>query len=92
MLTFENLRKGDCAQGGLAEIEEVVIEEAADGQGLQERITRRFAGRWLRPLPWQEEIDKWRVRNVGLEWDEDVHSRDLLELWSLYARLNPYWP
>ena len=74
---------GQRAQDGLAEIEEVVIEEGPDGVGLQERITRRFAGRFLRPLAWQEQIEKWSVQNVGLEWDEDVHSGELLELWRL---------
>jgi len=74
---------GDWAQDGLAEIEEVVIEEGADGPGLQERITRRFAGRFLRPLPWQEQIEKWAAQNVGLAWDEELHASEVLELWRL---------
>ena len=74
---------GESAQEGLAEIEEVVTEEGDDGEGLQERTTRRFSGRWLRPLTWQEQIEKWRKQNVGLEWEEEVCARDLLELWRL---------
>jgi len=89
---------GDWAQDGLAEIEEVVIEEGADGLGLQERITRRFTGRFLRPLPWQEQIEKWAAQNVGLAWDEELHASEVLELWRLSmpgtdppARKDPRW-
>jgi len=74
---------GAHAQDGLAEIEEVVIEEGADGQGLQERVTRRFAGRFLRGLPWQEAVASWAAEHVGLTWDEEVHPSELQELWRL---------
>lgn len=31
--------------------------EASDGE-LQERVTRRFAGKFVRALPWQEALQK----------------------------------
>jgi hypothetical protein len=54
---------------------QVVIEEATDACGnleLQERVTRRFSGRFSRLLPWQEEVQTWAANNVGLQWDEEV--------------------
>ena len=52
VLTF----KGGSASAGLSEVEEVIIE-AADGE-LQERITRRFVGNFVRALPWQDSLQK----------------------------------
>jgi hypothetical protein len=52
VLTF----KGGNASAGLSEVEEVIIE-AADGE-LQERITRRFVGNFVRALPWQDSLQK----------------------------------
>ena len=86
------------AQEGLAEIEEVVIEEGADGQGLQERVTRRFSGRFQRALPWQETVAAWAAEHVGQTWDEEVHPSELQELWRLSmpgteapTRKDPRW-
>ena len=56
VLTF----KGGNASAGLAEVEEVIIE-AADGE-LQERITRRFVGNFVRALPWQDSLQKVDAR------------------------------
>lgn len=89
---------GNSAQEGIAEAEEVQLEASPDGLSFSQKVTRRFAGRFLRPLPWQEEVERWAKSHVGKEFDETSHPAELQELWRLSypdrdppARRDPSW-
>lgn len=73
--------KGASASAGLAEVEEVIIE-AVDGE-LHERVTRRFVGKFVRPLPWQDALGQWADNNVGRIFDEGEDPEKLQALWAL---------
>ena len=73
--------KGDSAAEGLSEVEEVVIDAVGELGELTERVTRRFVGKYVRPLPWQESLEAWAKDHVGRVFDEEVHPAKLKELW-----------
>ena len=74
---------GESSEQGIDMGEEVVISEESGGAGASEKVTRRFTGAFLRPLPWQAAIASWARANVSLGWDEEAHPADLQELWRL---------
>eukprot|EP00282_Hemiselmis_andersenii_P005496 CAMPEP_0114113132 /NCGR_PEP_ID=MMETSP0043_2-20121206/2751_1 /TAXON_ID=464988 /ORGANISM="Hemiselmis andersenii, Strain CCMP644" /LENGTH=797 /DNA_ID=CAMNT_0001205265 /DNA_START=103 /DNA_END=2496 /DNA_ORIENTATION=- len=73
---------GKTPHEGLENAEQIVIEDDGNG-GLQERVLRRFEGRYMKPLRWEALLDRWAAESVGGAWDDRKHPMAMQELWIL---------
>ena len=67
---------------GMSTVEQIVIEPNPNG-GLQERVVRRFEGRYMKPLRWEAALDDWGRKLVNEKWEDRKHAMMLHELWTL---------